>query len=99
MSREKQVCSHVIPVYYGNKGIGTRGNPFGGAKDYYFQCYFTKNKNKGDCRQTDTIKDLCEGCRQYVRPLTKQEIKEKYYDGKDREILVVTPNRWYFKKN
>lgn len=96
MSREKNVCRHVVPVYYGDKGIGTRGDPFKGARDYYYECHFT---NAGYIKAS-TITKLCDGCNQYdyIKPLTKEEIKEKYYGGKDKEVMVVSSYGYYFKK-
>jgi hypothetical protein len=97
--RKKDVCFHITPVYYGDRGVATRGNPFT-SKDYYYECYVSEEKNKSTHRQANNIEELCKGCKKYlyVKPLTKEEIREKYYDGKDREVMVVTTTGFYFKK-
>ena len=74
--RKKDVCVHIIPVYYGDRGVGTRGNPFT-SKDYYYECYVSEDKNKGTHRQANNIEELCEGCKKYlyIKPL-KEETKK-----------------------
>ena len=98
MNRRKNMCFHLVPVYYGERSAITRGKP-NESKDYYFQCYFSADKLIQDYRQSSTIEELCNGCKHYyyIKPLTKDEIHEKYYAGKKREVLVVSSNGWYFK--
>lgn len=98
MDRRKNMCFHIVPVYYGDRPVSTRGKPNEG-KDYYFQCYHSADKKIEDCRTASSIEELCEGCKkyQYIKPLTPDEIREKYYSGKHREILVVSTTGWHFK--
>lgn len=63
--RKKDVCVHIIPVYYGDRGVGTRGKPFT-SKDYYYECYVSEDKNKSTHRQANNIEELCEGCKKYL---------------------------------
>ena len=65
VDRKKDVCVHIIPVYYGDRGVGTRGNPFT-SKDYYYECYVSEDKNKSTHRQANNIEELCEGCKKYL---------------------------------
>lgn len=96
MDRRKNMCFYIVPVYYGDRPNSTRGNP-NESKDYYFQCYVSAENNQ-DYRKANTIEDLCNGCKKYhcIKPLTKEEIREKYYQGKSREALVVSSTGWHF---
>jgi hypothetical protein len=42
---------------------------------------------------------LCGGCKKYlfIRPLSKEEISQRYYSGKPREVLIVSSTGWHFK--
>lgn len=97
MDRCANMCFHIVPIYYGDRSINTRGKPNEG-KDWYFRCYVSAKET--DYRQANTINDLCKDCKKYlyIRPLTKDEIREQYYNGKSREVLVVTTTGWYFKE-
>lgn len=99
VDRRKNMCVHLVPVYYGERPACTRGKP-NESKDYYFQCYVSADKRIQDSRIAGTIEELCESCPKYyhVKPLTKEEIKEKFYSGKDREVMVVSTTGWHFKK-
>jgi hypothetical protein len=99
MDRCKNMCFHIVPVYYGERPSSTRGKP-NESKDYYFQCYVSANKREADYRRANTINDLCNDCKNYlyIKPLTKEEIKEQYYNGKSREVMVVSQTGWYFKE-
>lgn len=96
MDRRKNMCYHIVPVYCGDRPISTRGNP-NESKDYYFQCYMSAENAM--YRQGKSIEELCNGCKYYhhVRPLTKEEIKERFYKGKTREVQVVSSNGWHFE--
>lgn len=96
--RRKNMCFHIVPVYCGDRPVSTRGNP-NESKDFYFQCYVSA-KNNQDYRQSNTIEDLCNGGKKYhyIRPLTKEEIKERFYNGKKREVQVVSSNGWHFEE-
>lgn len=91
------MCFYIVPIYYGDRPSSTRGKPHE-SKDYYFRCYYSADKGE-DFRQAGTIEDLCSVCKKYyyIKPLTKAEIKEKYYAGKPREVLVVSSSGWHFK--
>lgn len=99
MDRRKNMCFHIVPVYFGDRPVTTRGKP-NESKDYYFQCYLSADKRIQDYRQANAIEDLCNGCKKYcyIKPLSKDELREKFYDGKPREILVVSTSGWYFKQ-
>jgi hypothetical protein len=92
------MCFHLVPVYYGDRPATTRGKP-NEAKDYCFRCYFSADKSIQDYRQSSSIEELCNGCKRYFynKPLTREEIREKYYAGKPREVLVVSSTGWHFK--
>ena len=92
------MCIHLVPVYYGDRPEATRGNP-NESKDYYFKCYTSVNFLEQDYEQAESIEDLCDGCKKYcyIRPLTSDEIREKFYNGKSREIMVVGKNGYHFK--
>lgn len=98
MDRRKNMCFHIVPMYYGDRPVSTRGKP-NESKDYCFRCYHSADKNNQDYRQANTIEDLCSGCKKYnyIKPLSKEEIVEKYYSGKQREVLVVSSTGWHFK--
>ena len=98
VDRRKNMCFHLVPVYFGDRPALTCGKP-NESKDYYFQCYHSSGKNDCGYRQASTIVDLCNGCKKYnyIKPLTKEEIREKYYGGKQREVMVVSTSGWYFK--
>jgi len=98
MDKRKNKCFHIVPVYYGDRPVSTRGKP-NESKDYYFRCYASAVKGGPDYRQANTINDLCDGCKKHyhIKPLTKEEIKEKYYSGKSQEVLVVSSTGWHFK--
>jgi hypothetical protein len=74
------MCSELIPVYYGERGIATVGKP-GTGKDYLYICYHSADINGPPYRKANTIGDLCNECKKYnpVKPLTKEEIREKFY--------------------
>jgi len=97
MDRRKNMCIHIVPVYYGDRPASTRGKPNEG-KDFCYQCY---HSSQGGCgyRQEKDIEKLCHGCKKYhyVKPLTKEEIRERYYNGKKREVLVVGILGWHFE--
>jgi len=97
--RRKNMCFHIVPVYFGDRPSLTRGKP-NESKDYYFQCYISADKKIQNYRQANTIEDLCNGCKKYhyIKPLTQDEIREKYYKGEHREVMVVSTSGWYFKK-
>ena len=97
MDRRKNMCFHIVPVYYGDRPASTRGKP-NKSKDYYFQCYHSAGKEQ-DYRQASTIENLCGGCKKYlfIRPLSKEEISQRYYSGKPREVLIVSSTGWHFK--
>ena len=99
MDRRKNMCFHIVPVYYGDRPATTRGKP-NESKDYYFICYVSADISIQDYRQASTIEELCNGCKkyEYIKPLTKDEIREKYYNGKPREVMVVTTTGWHFKE-
>lgn len=98
MDRRKNMCFHLVPIYYGDRPVATRGKP-NESKDYYFQCYLSADKTNQDYRLASSIEDLCNGCKKYnyIKPLSKEEIIQKYYSGKQREVLVVSSSGWYFK--
>ena len=98
MDRTLNMCFHIVPIYYGVRGIATRGKPNEGG-GYYFRCYYSAGKDDPFYRQSNTISDLCTGCKKYkhIKPLSKEEIKSKYYQGKPREILVVSSTGWHYK--
>lgn len=79
MSRVKNMCFNIVPIYYGDRPATTRGKPSEG-NDYYFQCYVSANKVQEDFRQSENISELCDGCKKYmyIKPLSKDEIREKY---------------------
>ncbi len=91
MDRVKNMCSDIVPIYYGDRPSSTRGKP-NESKDYYFRCYRSAGDNDPFYRQANTIPELCSGCKKYhhINPLSKEEIREKYYTGKQREVLVVS---------
>ena len=91
--REKNKCYNLIPVYYGDRPVATRGEPNSNG-DWYFECFM------GEYRWDNTISGLCDKCKRYLhlKKLTKEQIKEKYYNNKDSEVLVVNKTSWYFKK-
>lgn len=91
------MCFHIVPVYYGDRPASTRGKP-NESKDYYFKCYVS-SEGLQDYRQAGTIEELCNGCKKYcyIKPLSKEEIREKYYAGKPREVMVVSSIGWYLK--
>lgn len=60
-NREIERCSWLIPVYYGDKGVVFKGDPYKGARDYYFEC--TEHNKK-----SSKIKDLCKDCEDYYAP-------------------------------
>jgi len=97
--REKEKCFHLVPEYYGERPASTRGEP-SSKGDWYFKCYHTAEFKINDYRHSNSIIKLCNGCKKYlyIRPLTAEEIKQKYYNGKSRQVLVVNKNRWYFKE-
>lgn len=78
--RRKNMCCHLVPVYYGERGTATGGQP-GTSKNYYYICYVSANKLMDDYRREDTIEALCNGCNKYCyfAPFTKDEIEEKFY--------------------
>lgn len=98
MDRRANMCMHIVPVYYGERPAITRGKP-NESKDYYFKCYHSCTPEGCGYRQASNIEDLCNGCKKYnyIKPLTIEEIKDKYYGGKSREAMVVTKSGWYFK--
>jgi len=93
------MCMHLVPVYFGDRPAATRGKP-NESKDWYFRCYHSAERGGADYRQAATIEGLCNGCKKYthIKPLTKEEIRERYYNGKPREVLVVTTTGWHFKE-
>lgn len=97
MDRRKNMCFHIVPIYYGDRPVSSRGKP-NESKDYYFQCYVSAENNQ-DYRKSNTIEGLCNGCKKYhyIKPFTKEEIKEKFYKGKTREVQVVSSNGWHFE--
>jgi hypothetical protein len=99
MDRKKNMCFHITPIYFGDRPVTTRGKP-NESKDYLFRCYVSANEKIECYRQATTIEELCNGCKKYlhIKPLTKEEIKEKYYGGKPREVMVVSTSGWYFKE-
>ncbi|WHH58457.1 hypothetical protein [Petroclostridium sp. X23] len=98
MDRRKNMCFNIVSIYYGDRPLATRGKP-SESKDYYFRCYASAGSNDCGYRQASTIEDLCNGCKKYnyIKPLTKEEIREKYYAGKQREVMVVSTSGWHFK--
>ncbi len=98
MDRVKNMCFDIVPIYYGDRPVSTRGKP-NESKDYYFQCFASAEKGGPSYRQANTIGELCDGCKKYhyIKPLTKEEIRKKYYAGKQREVLVVSTTGWHFK--
>ena len=99
VDRRKNMCFHIVPVYYGDRPATTRGKP-NESKDYYFICYVSADKNIQDYCKAGSIEDLCNGCKkyEYIKPLTKDEIREIYYKDKPREVMVVTTTGWHFKE-
>ena len=99
MDRRKNMCCRIVPIYYGDRPAATRGKPNEG-KDWYFRCYASYDIQTEVYREANTINDLCDGCKKYLyfKPLTKDEIREKYYSGKPREVMVVTKTGWHFKE-
>lgn len=81
--RVKNMCYHIVPIYYGDRPASTRGKP-NESNDYYFKCYVSAEFMY---RQANTIKELCTGCKKYehVRPLTKDEIFKRFYKDKQRD--------------
>ena len=96
MDRCKNMCFHIIPIYYGDRPVTSRGKP-NESKDYYFQCY--ESAENAPYRTANSIKELCNGCKKYyyIKPLAKEEIKEIFYKGKSREVQVVSSNGWHFE--
>lgn len=99
MDRRKNMCHNIVPVYYGDRPANTRGKP-NESKDYYFLCYDSATNNDCGYRKSRTIEELCKGCKKYnhIKPLTKDEIRERFYNGKRRDVMVVSKNGWNFKE-
>ena len=97
--RRKNMCIHIVPVYYGERSVVTRGKA-NESKDYYFQCYHSADSKLQSYRQANTIEELCNDCEKYchIKPLTPDEVREKYYKGQHREVLVVSTTGWHFKE-
>ena len=93
------MCFWLVPVYYGERPVSTRGKP-NESKDYYFECYH-KVDDPGiyNTARANSIEELCVGCKKYdyIKPMSKEEINEKYYKNKSREVLVVSRQGWHFK--
>ena len=96
MDRRKNMCFHIISMHTGDRPQSSRGKPNEG-KDYYFQCFVSAES--ATYRQANTIEELCNNCKKYhyIKPLTKEEIKERFYKGKTREIQIVSNNGWHFE--
>lgn len=99
MDRRKNMCFYLVPVYYGERGIASRGKP-NESNDYYFLCYVSASPEHCGYRRAENIEDLCNGCKKYfhIKPLTKDEIRDKFYNGKPREVMVVSTTGWHFKE-
>lgn len=97
MDKRKNMCFHIIPIYYGERPISSRGKP-NESKDYYFQCY--ESAENSPFRQANSIEELCNGCKKYhyVKPLTKEEIKERFYKDKSIDVFILSSTGWYFEK-
>ena len=95
VDRRKNMCFHIVPIYFGDRPVTTRGKP-NESKDWYFKCYHSAERGKEDYRQAPTIEDLCNGCKkyQYIKPLSKEEIHKRYGP---RQVMVVSRNGWHFK--
>jgi hypothetical protein len=98
VDRVKNMCFDIVPIYYGDRPVSTRGKP-NESKDYYFRCYRSAGENDPFYRQAGTIMELCSGCKKYryIKPLSSDEIRTKYYSGQLREVLVVSSTGWHFK--
>ena len=99
MDRRKYMCHNIVPVYYGDRPASTRGKP-NESKDYYFLCYASATNNDCGYKKSRNIEELCSGCKKYyhIKPLSKEEIRERFYKGKQRDVMVVSKKGWHYKE-
>ena len=99
MDRRKNMCHFIVPVYCGNRPAMTRGKP-NESKDYYFLCYSSATNEDCGYRKSRTIEELCSGCKKYyhIKPLSQDEIRERFYNGERRNVMVVSRNGWHYKE-
>ena len=76
-------CCWLSAYYYGDRGVIGAGDPYKGAKDFYFKCSV---HNKGQTNLKN-IKNYCEGCKDYF--IQKVDPPTRIDPSKIREIEVT----------
>jgi len=93
MDKVKNMCFHLVPLYVGDRPANTRGKP-NESSNYYFRCYMSAGKDDPFYREARDIYSLCNACKKYyhIKPLNAEEIRERYFRGEKREVLIVSRN-------